>query len=74
MYYSVTKAMLFLGIHRGKEAMKKRKYHQELGSITDFTKRIMETTEGLGQKNSKGTTKNFLFLIVCLTQRGQLNL
>ena len=39
--------------------MKHSKYQQELGANAACTKKIMEATEGIGQKSIKGGTKDF---------------
>ena len=59
---STTGDLLFIELHRGKEGMKHSKYHKGLGATAAFTKRIMEATKGIGQKYTKGATKDcFLF-------------
>ena len=39
--------------------MKHIKYQKELGSTSAFTKRMMESTLGIGQNSIKGGTKDF---------------
>ena len=59
---SVTGALLFKEVQRGKEGMKDRRYQQELGATVACTKWMMESTKGIGQKYKKGGLKNcFLF-------------
>ena len=42
--------------------MKNSRYHQELGTTATCTKRMMEETQGIGQKSKKGGPKGcFLF-------------
>ena len=56
----VTGALLFIEVQRGKDGMKHRKYHKELGETVLCTKIIMETTKGIGQKSIKGGTRDCL--------------
>ena len=56
---SVTGALLFIEVQRGKEGMKHSRYQKELGATTACTKRMMEATKGIGQKSIKGGTKDF---------------
>ena len=59
---SVTGALLFIEVQRGKEWMNKSKYQKELGETSVCTNRMMEATKGIGQKFIKGGMKNcFLF-------------
>ena len=59
---SVTGALIFIDIQRGKEGMKSIRYHLELGATAACTKRFTEETKGLGQRALKGSTKDyFLF-------------
>ena len=59
---SVTGALLFIEVQRGKEGMKHSKYQQELGATTVCTKRMTEATKGVGQTYIEGGTKYcFLF-------------
>ena len=57
----VTGPLLFIDIHRGKEVMKKSKYHMEPGATEACMDRTMEATRGLDQRNLKGATKYFSF-------------
>ena len=50
----ITGALLLIDIQRGKEWIKKRKYHLEIGATAACTKRMMETTKALGQRDIKG--------------------
>ena len=43
---SVTGALIFIEVHRGKEGMKDSRYRQELGATTTCTKRMMEAQRG----------------------------
>ena len=59
---SITRYLLFIEVHRGKEVMKHIKYQKELGATAACTKRMMEATKGIGQKSIKEGTKDcFLF-------------
>ena len=59
---SVTGALLFIKVQRGKEGMKDSRYQKELGSTAACTKRMMEEKKGIGQKSKKGGPKDcFLF-------------
>ena len=59
---SVTGALLFIEVQRGKEGMKNSRYQQELGATAACMKRMMEETNGIGQKSKKGGPKDcFLF-------------
>ena len=51
---SVTGALLFIEVQRGKEGMKESCYQKELGATAACTKRMMEETKGIGQKSKKG--------------------
>ena len=51
---SVTGALLFIEVQRGKEGMKNSRYQRGLGSTAACTKRMMEETKGIGQKSKKG--------------------
>ena len=58
----ITGSLIFIEAHRVKEGMKHSKYQQDIGATTAFTKRITETTKGIGQKYRKGATKDcFIF-------------
>ena len=39
--------------------MKSSRYHLELGATADCTKRLMEETKGLGQRDLKGSMRDF---------------
>ena len=54
--------------------MKKRKYHLDIFSVSDFTKRIMELTKELGHSNMKCSAKDLYVYKVGVPQRGLLNL
>ena len=54
--------------------MKNIKYHMYLGSMASFTKRIMESTKGLYQRDVKGAKKYCLFLEVGYPQIIRQNL
>ena len=59
---SVTGALLFIEVQRGKEGTKDSRYQKELGATEAYTKRMMEETKGIGQKSKKGGPKDcFLF-------------
>ena len=59
---SVTGALLFIELQRGKEGMKDSRYQQDLGSTSACTKRMMDKTKGIGQKSKKeGPKYCFLF-------------
>ena len=59
---SVTGALLFIEVKKGKEGMKHSRYQQELGANAACTNRMMESTKGIGQKSIEGGTKDcFLF-------------
>ena len=59
---SVTGALLFIEIQRGKEGIKDSRYQYELGATAECTKRMMEETKGIVQKSIKGRTNDcFLF-------------
>ena len=47
---SITGALVFLGIQRGKERMKSSRYHLELGDTAACTKIFMGEKTGLGQR------------------------
>ena len=44
---SVTGALLFIEVQRGKEGMKNSRYQQELGATAACTKWMMEGTKGI---------------------------
>ena len=56
---SVTEALIFIVVQRGKEGMKHSNYQKEIGSTAACTKRMTEVTKGIGQKSIKGWTKDF---------------
>ena len=59
---SVTGALLFIEVKRGKEGMKDSRYQQNIGATAACTKWMMEATKGVGQKSIKGGPKDcFLF-------------
>ena len=59
---SVTGALLFIEVQRGKEEMKDSRYQKELEATAACTKQMMEATKGIGQKSKKEGTKDcFLF-------------
>ena len=53
---SVTWALLFVEVQRGKEGMKSRNYHLRLVATTACTKRMTEAAKGVGQRDIKGAT------------------
>ena len=57
--WSVTGALLFIEVQRGKEGIKDRRYQQELRATAACTKRMVEETKGIGQKSKKGGPKDF---------------
>ena len=60
----VTGYLLLIEIHRGKEGTNKRKFHLELGVTEACTKRRIEATKGLCQRDTKGDMKDcFIFHI-----------
>ena len=60
--FSVTGALLFIEVHRGKQGSKNSKYQKDLGATAACTKQMMEATKGIGQKSIKwGTNDCFLF-------------
>ena len=62
MAFSVTGSLLLIEIQRGKEGLKKSKYHMELGTMAACTKSMMETTKGLGKKDLQGSIHDcFIF-------------
>ena len=48
---SLTGALLFIEVLRGKEGMKDSRYQQELGDTAACTKRMMKETKGISQKS-----------------------
>ena len=59
---SVTGALLFIELQRGKGGMNHSCYQQELGATAACANRMMEATKGIGQNSIKGGTKDcFLF-------------
>ena len=57
---SVTGALIFLEIQRGKEEMDSSRYHLELGTTAAYTKMLMEETKGMGQRAVKVSTSDCL--------------
>ena len=58
----VTGALIFIELNIVKEGIKHRNSQQKLGATTACTKRMMEATKGLGQRDIKYTTKDcFIF-------------
>ena len=55
----ITGAFIFVDIESGKEYTKKIKCHLELEAMQACTKRAMESTKGLGQRDVKGNTRDF---------------
>ena len=55
-------SLVFLDIQRGKEEMKSSWYYLELGSTYACTKKFMEKTKGLGQRDLRGSTRDFSLL------------
>ena len=59
---SVTGALIFNEVQRGKEGMKESRYQQELRATAACTKWTMEETKGICQKSKKWGSKDcFLF-------------
>ena len=59
---SLTGALLFIEVQRGKEGMKDSRYQKELKATAACTKWMIEETEGIGQRYTKGGPKDcFLF-------------
>ena len=56
---SVTGALILVEIQRGKEIIKNRKHHMQIGVMAAYTKRIIEPARGIAQRNEKGYTKFF---------------
>ena len=56
---SVTGALLFIEVQRGKEGMKDSRYQQEFGATAACMKRMMEETKGIGQRSKKGGAEGF---------------
>ena len=54
--------------------MKMSKYNMQIGIMASFTKRIMESTNGLYQRDVKGAKKYCLFLEVGYPQIIRQNL
>ena len=55
-------SLIFLEIQQCKDGMKSSRYHLELGATAASTKRSMEETKGLGQRDLKGSMRDcFLF-------------
>ena len=54
--------------------MNKIKYHLYIWATSACTKSMIKPTKGLGNSNIKGATKDFLFLVVGLPQRGWLKM
>ena len=54
---SITGALLFIEVQRGKKGMKDSRYQQELRATSACTKRMMEETKGICQKSKKGGGK-----------------
>ena len=50
---SVTGALLFIEVQRGKEGVKDSRYQKKLGATAACTNRTMEETRGIGQKSKK---------------------
>ena len=57
--WSITGALIFLGIQRGKGQIKSSRYHLELGDTAACTKIFMGDKTGLGQRYLKESTKYF---------------
>ena len=49
--------------------MNRIRYNQELEANSACTKRIMESTKGIGQKSRKGTTKDFFLFDFCFSSK-----
>ena len=60
---SVTETFLSVYIQIGKEGIKNRSYHMELGEKPSCTNRTTKTTKVLGQSDVKGSTKDFFVFI-----------
>ena len=59
---SITGALIFIELQRGKEGMKFSNHQQDIGSTEVCTNRMMGATKGIGQKYKKGVTEDcFLF-------------
>ena len=58
--FFVTESLIFLDIQRGKEGMKSTRYHLELGTTADCTKRFMEEKKGLLQRALKESTRDYV--------------
>ena len=55
---SVTGALIFTEVQRGKEGMKNSRYQKELRATAACTNRMTEETKGIGQKSKKGGPKD----------------
>ena len=53
--------------------MDKSNYHMHLGTNSACTKRMAEVKKGIGQRDIKRATKNFLFLMVGSLQISRQN-
>ena len=59
---SVTGALIFIEVYIGKKVMKQRQSPHRIGVRAACTKKIMDSTKGIGKKSIKGGTKDcFLF-------------
>ena len=56
---SVTGALFFVEIQRGKEGVNNRNYHLQIGATSACTKKMTESTKWLGQSDVKGATKDY---------------
>ena len=59
--YYVTGALLFIEVQKGKEGMNHSKYKKDLGETAACTKRMTESTKGIGQKYIKEGNKDCFF-------------
>ena len=55
----VTWGLVLIEIHINKEDTNNSKYHIQLGTTADCTKRMMEATKEIGQRDVKVGTKDF---------------
>ena len=56
----ITGALIFLEIQRGKEEMKLIPYQLELGATAACTNISMEETKGMGKRDLKRSTRDYL--------------
>ena len=55
---SVTRALILIEVKRVEEVMNNIKYHLQIVETTAFTNKMVESTNGIGQRYIKGATKD----------------